>query len=84
MRQPAGSGEGDDRADHQDGTGRAERERDDLPMPLRVEPGCDESTSDRARRGTYYGRRIHDLGAGPVPIKRSQLTGDRLTELITT
>jgi sterol 3beta-glucosyltransferase len=31
----------------------------------------------------YYGRRIHDLGAGPAPIKRSQLTGDRLTELIT-
>jgi UDP:flavonoid glycosyltransferase YjiC (YdhE family) len=32
----------------------------------------------------YYGRRIHDLGAGPAPIKRNQLTGDRLTELITT
>jgi len=32
----------------------------------------------------YNGRRIHELGAGPAPIKRSQLTGDRLTELITT
>jgi len=32
----------------------------------------------------YYGRRIHGLGAGPAPIKRSKLTGDRLTELITT
>ncbi len=32
----------------------------------------------------YHGRRIQDLGAGPAPIKRSQLTGDRLTELITT
>jgi sterol 3beta-glucosyltransferase len=32
----------------------------------------------------YNGRRIQDLGAGPAPIKRSQLTGDRLTELITT
>jgi UDP:flavonoid glycosyltransferase YjiC (YdhE family) len=32
----------------------------------------------------YYGRRIHELGAGPPPIKRSKLTGDRLTELITT
>jgi len=32
----------------------------------------------------YYGRRIHGIGAGPAPIKRSQLTGDRLTELITT
>ena len=32
----------------------------------------------------YYGRRIHELGAGPAPIKRCKLTGDRLTELITT
>jgi len=32
----------------------------------------------------YHGRRIHELGAGPPPIKRSQLTGDRLTELVTT
>jgi sterol 3beta-glucosyltransferase len=32
----------------------------------------------------YHGRRIHDLGAGPAPIKRSKLNGDRLTELITT
>jgi sterol 3beta-glucosyltransferase len=32
----------------------------------------------------YNGRRIHELGAGPPPIKRSKLTGDRLTELITT
>jgi sterol 3beta-glucosyltransferase len=31
----------------------------------------------------YYGRRIHDLGAGPAPIKRNKLNGDRLTELIT-
>jgi sterol 3beta-glucosyltransferase len=31
----------------------------------------------------YHGRRIHDLGAGPAPIKRSQLTGERLTEFIT-
>jgi sterol 3beta-glucosyltransferase len=31
----------------------------------------------------YHGRRIHDLGAGPAPIKRSQLTGERLAELIT-
>jgi sterol 3beta-glucosyltransferase len=30
----------------------------------------------------YYGRRIHDLGAGPAAIKRSELNGDRLTELI--
>jgi UDP:flavonoid glycosyltransferase YjiC (YdhE family) len=32
----------------------------------------------------YYGRRIHGLGAGPAPIKRSKLTVNRLTELITT
>ena len=32
----------------------------------------------------YHGRRIHELGAGPPPIKRSKLTADRLTELITT
>jgi len=32
----------------------------------------------------YHGRRIHDLGAGPAPIKRSKLTVDRLAELITT
>jgi UDP:flavonoid glycosyltransferase YjiC (YdhE family) len=32
----------------------------------------------------YHGRRIHDLGAGPAPIKRSKLTADRLTEVITT
>lgn len=32
----------------------------------------------------YHGRRIHALGAGPAPIKRSKLTADRLTELITT
>lgn len=32
----------------------------------------------------YHGRRIHDLGAGPAPIKRSKLTADRLAELITT
>jgi sterol 3beta-glucosyltransferase len=32
----------------------------------------------------YYGRRIHELGAGPAPMKFSQLTSDRLTELITT
>ncbi|HEY5181419.1 MAG TPA: glycosyltransferase [Dermatophilaceae bacterium] len=32
----------------------------------------------------YHGRRIHELGAGPAPIKRSKLTADRLTELITT
>jgi len=31
----------------------------------------------------YYGRRIYDFGAGPAPIKRSQLTSERLTELIT-
>jgi hypothetical protein len=27
---------------------------------------------------------MHDLDAGPSPIKRSKLTADRLTELITT
>jgi sterol 3beta-glucosyltransferase len=32
----------------------------------------------------YHGRRIHALGAGPAPIKRSKLTADRLTELIST
>ena len=37
----------------------------------------------------YYGRRIHELGAGPrvagsSPIKMRKLTVDRLTELITT
>jgi sterol 3beta-glucosyltransferase len=32
----------------------------------------------------YHGRRIHALGAGPAPIKRSKLTIDRLAELITT
>jgi len=32
----------------------------------------------------YHGRRIHALGAGPVPIKRNKLTADRLAELITT
>jgi sterol 3beta-glucosyltransferase len=32
----------------------------------------------------YHGRRIHALGAGPAPIKRSKLTADRLAELITT
>ena len=32
----------------------------------------------------YHGRRIHALGAGPVPTKRSTLTADRLTELINT
>jgi len=32
----------------------------------------------------YHGRRIHALGAGPAPIKRSKLTVDRLAELITT
>jgi sterol 3beta-glucosyltransferase len=32
----------------------------------------------------YHGRRIHDLGAGPAPIKRNKLTADSLTELITT
>jgi sterol 3beta-glucosyltransferase len=32
----------------------------------------------------YHGRRIHDLGAGPAPINRSKLNGDRLAELITT
>ena len=32
----------------------------------------------------YHGRRIHELGAGPAPIKRSKLTADRLAELITT
>jgi UDP:flavonoid glycosyltransferase YjiC (YdhE family) len=32
----------------------------------------------------YHGRRIHELGAGPAPIKRSKLTVDRLAELITT
>jgi sterol 3beta-glucosyltransferase len=32
----------------------------------------------------YHGRRIHDLGAGPPPIKRSQLTVEALTELIAT
>jgi sterol 3beta-glucosyltransferase len=31
----------------------------------------------------YHGRRIHALGAGPAPIKRSKLTADRLAELIT-
>jgi len=31
----------------------------------------------------YHGRRIHDLGAGPAPIKRNKLTADSLTELIT-
>jgi len=31
----------------------------------------------------YHGRRIHDLGAGPAPIKRNKLTSDRLAELIT-
>jgi len=31
----------------------------------------------------YHGRRIHDLGAGPAPIKRNKLTADRLAELIT-
>jgi UDP:flavonoid glycosyltransferase YjiC (YdhE family) len=32
----------------------------------------------------YHGRRIHALGAGPAPIKRSKLSVDRLAELITT
>jgi UDP:flavonoid glycosyltransferase YjiC (YdhE family) len=32
----------------------------------------------------YHGRRIHALGAGPAPMKRSKLTADRLAELITT
>jgi sterol 3beta-glucosyltransferase len=32
----------------------------------------------------YHGRRIHDLDAGPAPIKRTQLTADRLAELVTT
>jgi UDP:flavonoid glycosyltransferase YjiC (YdhE family) len=32
----------------------------------------------------YYGRRIHELGAGPAPIKVGKLTVDRLSELITT
>jgi sterol 3beta-glucosyltransferase len=32
----------------------------------------------------YYGRRIHELGAGPAPTKASQLTSDRLAQLITT
>jgi UDP:flavonoid glycosyltransferase YjiC (YdhE family) len=32
----------------------------------------------------YHGRRIHDLGAGPAPITRSQLNAHRLTKLITT
>jgi UDP:flavonoid glycosyltransferase YjiC (YdhE family) len=32
----------------------------------------------------YHGRRIHELGAGPAPIRRKGLTADRLAELITT
>jgi sterol 3beta-glucosyltransferase len=32
----------------------------------------------------YHGRRVHALGAGPAPIKRSKLTVDRLAQLITT
>jgi sterol 3beta-glucosyltransferase len=31
----------------------------------------------------FFGRRVHELGAGPVPVRRASLTAERLAALIT-
>ena len=31
----------------------------------------------------FFGRRVHELGAGPLPVKRSSLNAERLAKLIT-
>ncbi|HEY1574079.1 MAG TPA: glycosyltransferase [Pseudonocardiaceae bacterium] len=31
----------------------------------------------------FFGRRVHELGAGPLPVRRASLTGERLAALIT-